>query len=179
MDVRQARDTKEAITEPEVSGAHREVVEEGAGGDPVVVNTPPPMLPPSNEHSSPIMHLQPDCDTESDSLVVKVRRRLPFWRSLSKSTFASRIIERGLTIPFSDKLRVKRLCKFNISPRKTSVKKRKVLRKEIKSLLAQGVIERAPLNVPLFENYIFSVKKPSGKIRIIFDISSRNYAYVS
>ena len=55
-----------------------------------------------------------------------------------------------------------------------SSKKRKVLRKEIKDLLSQDVIEIAPANTPLFENYIFSMVKPSGKIRVIFDMKQLN-----
>ena len=41
-------------------------------------------------------------------------------------------------------------------------------------MLKQDVIERAPSNVPLFQNYVFCVTKPSGKKRVIFDMKRLN-----
>ena len=93
---------------------------------------------------------------------------------MSKSDFAIKLIKRGLTIPFADKLAVNRLCKKNILPRKSTRKNSKILRREIKSLLEQSVIEKAKPNVLLFENYIFAKPKPSGKIRVIFDMKVLN-----
>ena len=111
---------------------------------------------------------------QSTSIVDKVRECLAYWESMNKATFAIRLIKHGLTLPFTNKQEVDRLCKRNIQVRKTSRKKRRILRDEIKSLENQRVIERAKINVPLFENYIFCVTKPSGKIRLIFDMKYLN-----
>ena len=167
-EVLQESEDREATAEAAVTEAHKGVVEAEAGEDQSPVSPVLPQLPQSNETNVSQLQNQSCGDSSEESLVVKVRRCLPYWKTLIKSEFANNLIQRGLTIPFTDKLRVKRLCKYKISPRKTSARKRKVLRKELKTLLAQDVIERAPGNVPLFENYIFPLVKPSGKIRIIF-----------
>ena len=54
------------------------------------------------------------------------------------------------------------------------MKKTRILRKELSELVAHKVIEKAPSNVPLFENHIFCISKPSGKIRVIFDMKFLN-----
>ena len=108
------------------------------------------------------------------SHVVEVRESLAYWESLALSNFAVKLIKHGLTIPFRNKLKVNKLCKRNISARKSSRKNSKILRKEIKSHLHQQVIERAKSNIPLFENYIFTKLKPSGKYRVIFDMKILN-----
>lgn len=79
-----------------------------------------------------------------------------------------KLIKRGLTIPFADKGKVLKACKVDITERNTSIAKKRCLRKEIKNLLDMDVIERVPRGTKVYEKYIFSIKKPSGKLRIIF-----------
>ena len=107
-------------------------------------------------------------------LVQQVRDKLGFWKSLEKSSFAVKLIQRGLTVPFSDKRKVNRLCKRNIRSRKTSKTNRIKLRRELKDLLTMQVIERITEDIPLFENHIFCKTKPNGKIRVIFDMKQLN-----
>ena len=87
---------------------------------------------------------------------------------MNKADFAIRLIKQGLTLPFTNVQKVDKLCIRNIKIRKTSRIKRWILRDEVKSLDNQSIIERAKINVPLFENYNFCVTRPSGKIWLIF-----------
>ena len=94
---------------------------------------------------------------EAQSLSEKVRKRVDFWQSLESSDFAVSLIKNGLKLPFKNKKKIFKACKFNISERPTSLPKSKVLKKEVKNLLKQDVIERVPKGVKVFENYIFTV----------------------
>lgn len=104
----------------------------------------------------------------------QVRRNAHYWSSMSNSDFAVNLIKRGLTIPFYDKLKIQKACRLNINERPTSTSKQKLLHKEIKDLLKLNVIERVPCGTKVYENYIFTKLKPSGKVRVIFDMKQLN-----
>ena len=109
-----------------------------------------------------------------NTLVQEVRSKLEFWYSLDKSSFATRLITQGLTLRFTNKKAVDNLCSRNITARSYTRRNKLVLQTEIESLLKQGVIVRVPNNSLLFPNHIFAIVKPSGKIRIIFDMKELN-----
>ena len=112
--------------------------------------------------------------SEAKSPCDKVRGNVEYWESIDKSSFAVKLIKRGLTIPFADKGKVLKACKVDITERNTSIAKKRCLRKEVKNLLDMDVIERVPRGTKVYENYIFGIKKPSGKLRIIFDMKVLN-----
>ena len=66
------------------------------------------------------------------------------------------------------------MCRREIFPRHTSKKNKVTIREEVKMLLEQGVIEKAPYNIELYENHLFCVTKSNGKLRVILDMKELN-----
>ena len=131
-----------------------------------------PLPNPQTMHKSPS---QPSpSSSHSFSQAQEVRNCISYWKKLEKSNFASKIIEQGLIVPFRSKIKVNSLCKKKIFPRNTSKKNKLRIRKEVKSLLEQDVIERAPYNIALYENHLFCITKASGKLRVILDMKELN-----
>ena len=123
--------------------------------------------------NNPLAHKTPSTSSKT-SQAQEVRMSLEFWKKLDKSTFASKLINQGLIISFNNRSKVDSLCKKKIFPRKTSRKNRHIIRQEIKALLEQQVIEKAPPQVALYENYLFCITKPNGKLRLILDMKELN-----
>ena len=76
--------------------------------------------PPKQSITQKISNPSPLSETDAGSglvnntpLVQQVRDKLGFWKSLEKSSFAVKLIQRGLTVPFSDKRKVNRLCQYS------------------------------------------------------------------
>ena len=113
-------------------------------------------------------------DSRSRSPCDQVRKNILYWESLENSDFAVSLIKRGLVIPFIDNIKVQKACRVDIKERKTSFHKMSLLSKEIKELLDMDVIERVLKGTKVYENYIFCIKKPSGKLRVIFDMKQLN-----
>ena len=74
---------------------------------------------------------------------------------MNKANFAMRLITLGLTLPFTIIQKADKLCKRNITIRKTFRIKRRILRDEVKSCDNQSIIERAKINVLVHYNFCY------------------------
>ena len=132
----------------------------------------------AEEGTDSVKEVEHQLDIKSDKEAIppfaKVRGSVEYWEKMEKSDFAVKIIKRGLTIPFDDKAKVYKACKVDIEERKTSKVKKNDLLYEIKKLLQMNIIERVPRGTKVFENHVFCVKKPTGKLRVIFDMKILN-----
>ena len=123
------------------------------GSLPKVSKTTPPPPPQNNAPTVPAPVPSTSAGVSAYKGVcqsLRVRDCVSFWKSINDSAFAVRLIEEGLTLPFSDRQLVLTKCKFSISARHTSPKKALVIREEINLPLAQDVIEAAPQDVKFF-----------------------------
>ena len=136
------------------------------------VASPPSNLPLSGSLAN--IEAERAVGTQPTSHADQVRSKVDFWGSLENSDFAVNLIQQGLKLPFTDKHKVMKACKVNIEERPASKAKKALLRGEVQSLLNQEVIEKVPKGVRVYENHIFVIKKPSGKLRVIFDMKQLN-----
>ena len=164
--------TGEPVQEVQVSEAlaqeEREVVEEGE----IIVG----LTTQTDPNPQPVTINVPNYPPSSGQLAQaqQVRNKLEYWKKIDKSDFAVRLIENGLVLPFINKHKVLQLCRKHIFPRTSSRKNKSVIREEIKLLLEHDVIEKAPHNVLLYENHVFCITKPNGKMRMILDMKQLN-----
>ena len=157
----------EGMVQEEEGQAEEEAIPAGL----VVQSNPNPLQPTSFSNDPPSSS---SLGTSKTGQAQQVRESVEFWKGIAESDFAVRLIENGLVLPFVNKQKVKASCKKHIFPRRCSKKNKVAIREEIKVLLDQEVIEKAPHNVLLYENHVFCITKPNGKLRFILDMKELN-----